>query len=162
MRGSFKNCIRGTSAKVIFAATRSSILEAEIPARSSPERAGVAFAISSRRSSNLYVMFPSCFVYIYMLSYNLTFIFRFHLYRSFRGIVVDDDQIFTYRLAVVQIISVTSSHDYNESDKYIEVVIDHQDKTYNSSYQSDNRKYRITYRFIRTFQIRLCLTQTEQ
>ena len=45
MRTSFKNVFSGTSAKAIWAATRSVAFSAASPANSSPERKGVAFAM---------------------------------------------------------------------------------------------------------------------
>ncbi len=56
---SLRNCLSGTSARHICAATRSASLPAATPTSRSPERAGLALAISSRRSSKRQVVPPT-------------------------------------------------------------------------------------------------------
>ena len=48
---SLRKVVRGMSARVIWAATRSSAFAAAMPASSSPERRGEAFASRVRRSA---------------------------------------------------------------------------------------------------------------
>src|SRR6187402_2517961 len=59
MIASLRNCFRGTSARAIFAATFSAADLAATPASTSPERGGVAFARSSFREENVYVVPPA-------------------------------------------------------------------------------------------------------